>query len=516
MSSESVSVSKPAIENPSKFRVVGIGASAGGLESLEQFFANLPPNPGMAFVVVQHLSPDFPSVMDELLSRHCDMPVQQAEDSIEVQANHVYLLPPKKEMIIRGRRLLLNDKERIHGPTLPIDQFFRSLAEDVGPDAVGIILSGSGSDGSRGVRDIKRAGGRVFVESPDSARFDGIPLSALATGVVDQAAAAKDIPQFLAFDATVAVPETSETLSDESPMESVLRMLRDQFDLDFSVYKTTTVGRRILRRTELLGSIDLAEYAERLRLDPDELGALYYDLLIGVTRFFRDPEAFEFIEQHVIPEILDRVPESEEIRVWVAGCATGEETYSLAMILFEQLTDRGRQHNVKIFSTDVRTAPLRKASAGIYGEEQLEHVNEQRRQRFFRKKANGYQISQDLRQLIVFAPHNITKDAPFSKMHLISCRNLLMYLERPAQKTVLSLFHFGLATGGCLFLGSSETAGALANEFDVLNERWKLYRKRRDVRLLEPLRMPMTRKTPPGVPAFMGQRRVTLAGFQKK
>ena len=514
MSSESVSASKPAIENPSKFRVVGIGASAGGLESLEQFFANLPPNPGMAFVVVQHLSPDFRSVMDELLSRHCDMPVQQAEDGIEIEANHVYLLPPKKEMIIRGRRLLLNDKERIHGLTLPIDQFFRSLAEDVGPDAVGIILSGSGSDGSRGIRDIKRAGGRVFVESVDSARFDGMPLSALATGIVDQSAAAKDIPRFLAFDAAADVPETSDTLSDESPMESVLRMLRDQFGLDFSVYKTTTVGRRILRRTELLGSMDLAEYAERLRLDPDELGALYYDLLIGVTRFFRDPEAFEFIEQSVIPEILDRVPESEEIRLWVAGCATGEEAYSMAMILFEQLTDRGRQHNVKILSTDVHTQSLSKASAGIYGEEQLEHVSEQRRQRFFRKKPNGYQISQDLRQLIVFAPHNITKDAPFTKMHLISCRNLLIYLEPPAQKTVLSLFHFGLATGGCMFLGSSETAGDLANEFDVLSERWKIYRKRRDVRLLEPLRMPMTRKTPKGGPAFMGQPRVTLADTQ--
>jgi two-component system, chemotaxis family, CheB/CheR fusion protein len=513
VSSESASVSQPAIDSPSKLRVVGIGASAGGLESLEQFFANLPPNPGMAFVVVQHLSPDFRSVMDELLARHCDMPIRQAEDNIEVRANHVYLLPPKKEMIIRDRRLLLNDKERTHGLTLPIDQFFRSLAEDLGPDAIAIILSGSGSDGSRGVRDIKRAGGRVYVESPDSAKFDGMPLSALATGVVDESAPAKDIPRFLTEAESPAVaPETSADLAfKETPMESVLRLLRDQFGLDFSVYKTTTVSRRILRRTELLGSLDLAEYAERLRVDPDELGSLYHDLLIGVTRFFRDPEAFEFLEQHVIPEILDRVPESEEIRLWVAGCATGEEAYSLAMILFEQLTARGRQLNMKILSTDVHTASLSKASAGFYGEEQLEHVNGQRRERFFRKKTNGYQISQDLRQLIVFAPHNITKDAPFTKMHLISCRNLLIYLEPPAQKTVISLFHFGLTTGGFMFLGSSESAGDLANEFDVVSEHWKIYRKRRDVRLLEPLRLPIARKAAGSSPAFMGQPRVTLA-----
>src|SRR5438105_6833794 len=347
----------------------------------------------MAFVVVQHLSPDFRSVMDELLSRHCDMPVRQAEDGNEVEATHVYLLPPKKEMIIRGRRLLLNDKERIHGLTLPIDQFFRSLAEDVGPDAVGIVLSGSGSDGSRGIRDIKRAGGRVYVESPDSAKFDGMPLSALASGVVDESAPARDIPRFLAEPES---PTASEALADlvynETPMESVLRLLRDQFGLDFSVYKTTTVSRRILRRVQLMGSLDLMDYTERLRLDPEELSSLYHDLLIGVTRFFRDPDAFEFLEQHVVPDILDRVPESEEIRIWVAGCATGEEAYSLAMLLFEQFNARGRQLNVKILSTDVHTASLAHASAGFYGEEQLEHVSEKRRERFFRKASNGYHI----------------------------------------------------------------------------------------------------------------------------
>ena len=397
----SVGTTPQAEGSPTKFRVVGIGASAGGLESLEQFFANLPPDPGMAFVVVQHLSPDFRSMMDELLSRHSDMPVLLAEHEVEVQANHVYLLPPRKEMIIQNRRLLLNDKERTHGLTLPIDLFFRSLARDLGPDAVAIILSGSGSDGSRGIRDIKRAGGYVFVESPESANFDGMPLSALATGMVDRAAAAKDIPHFLTLDASGQIETEPEPIIDESPMESVLRLLRDQFNLDFSLYKTTTVSRRILRRVELLGSVDLADYVQRLRIDPDELNSLYFDLLIGVTRFFRDPEVFDFLEKNVFPEILERVPERDEIRIWVAGCATGEEPYSLAMILHEQLSAAQRQLNVKILATDVHPASLAHASAGFYGEEQMEHVSEQRRERFFRKKPSGYAISQDLRQLIV-------------------------------------------------------------------------------------------------------------------
>ena len=516
MSSESAFASQTPGTDPVRFRIVGIGASAGGLESLEQFFKNLPPNPGMAFVVVQHLSPDFRSVMDELLARHCDLPIQQAEHDIEVQPNRVYLLPPKKDLTIRNRRLLLSDKERTHGLALPIDHFFRSLAQDVGPDAIGIILSGSGSDGSRGVREIKRQGGRVFVENPENAKFDGMPLSALATGMVDNSGAASEIARFL-IDEVNSPRELEppvETDYDETPTESVLRLLRDQFGLDFSVYKASTVSRRILRRVQMMGSLDLTEYADRLRLDSEELSSLYHDLLIGVTRFFRDPEAFEFLEQHVIPDILDRVPESEELRIWVAGCATGEEPYSLAMLLFEQLTARGRQLNVKILSTDVHTASLAHASAGFYGEEQLEHVSEKRRERFFRKTSSGYHISQDLRQLIVFAPHNVIKDAPFTKMHLISCRNLLIYLEPGAQKNVLSLFHFGLASNGYLVLGPSETPGDLAEEFDTVNEHWKIYRKRRDVRLLHPLRLSITRKSSDSPRSFLGEPRSNLADTQ--
>ncbi len=489
--------SEPDLRDESDERpraVIGIGASAGGLESLEHLVRNLPADTGMAFVIIQHLSPDYRSMMDELLARHSDMPIRVVTNKTKVLANHIYLLPPRKEMIIEGGRLMLSDKERTHSLTLPIDKFFRSLAKERGPEAVAIILSGTGSDGSRGICDVKHAGGRVVVEDPQSAKFDGMPLSALATDMVDHVAAAADMPRWLlgaaGGDATTREPGAPNGDDvDESPMDTVLRLLRSHSSIDFSFYKTSTVGRRIERRLALTPSSDLAEYAEQLENDPDELNSLYHDLLIGVTRFFRDPECFQTFEKQIVPELLERVPAEQELRVWVAGCATGEEAYSIAMILFEAFTAAGRPLNLKVLATDVHRSSLQTASRGLYGEEQLVHVSAKRRARFFSKRERGYQVSQDLRQLIVFAPHNVTKDAPFTKMHLITCRNLLIYLEPGAQNTVISLFHFGLASNGILFLGSSESPGALANEFTTLDEHCKFFRKRRDVRLLEPRRL---------------------------
>jgi two-component system CheB/CheR fusion protein len=473
-------------------RIVGIGASAGGLESLELLFDALPPDTGMAFVVVQHLSPDFRSLMDELIRRHSEMPVVIAEDGMPVEPNHIYLMPPRKEMIIRDRRLVLTDKEA-HTFSLPIDRFFRSLAQDIGDQAVAIVLSGSGSDGSRGVVDIKHAGGLVMAETAASAKFDGMPLSAAATGVVDEAHPPRDLARVLCGLPPLEVTPEPASLSDDPAMDAVLRQLRDHFGIDFSLYKTTTVGRRIQRRVDLLRVRSLADYVDQIRTDPSELSALYQDLLIGVTQFFRDPEAFETLAREVIPSLLDRVPADEEIRVWVAGCGTGEEAYSLAMLFWEQLAARGRPVHLKILATDVHQASLEVAGAGIYGDEQLQFVSPQRLQRFFTKRSSGYQVSQDLRQLIVFARHNVTKDAPFTKMHFISCRNMLIYFQTPAQRTVMSLFHFGLAAGGVLFLGASETPGALSDEFVTIDEHWKIYRKRRDVHLLSQVRLPLHR-----------------------
>jgi two-component system CheB/CheR fusion protein len=451
----------------------------------------MPIDTGMSFIVIQHLSPDFRSLMDELIARHSEMPVIVAEDGQHIEPNHIYLLPPRKEMIIRNRTLILTDKP--NGLSLPIDLFFRSLAQDAGSEAVGIVLSGSGSDGSRGVVDIKRNGGLVMIESPLTAKFDGMPVSAQATGVVDHVATPRDLSRLLCGLPPLDPVEDGEreALSEDPAMDALLRQLRDAFGIDFSLYKMTTVARRVQRRAELLRVQSLEQYVDAVRTDPTELNALYQDLLIGVTQFFRDPEAFDLLEKDVIPALLEKTPPEQEVRVWCAGCATGEEAYSLAMLFYEAMTARQRPVNLKILATDVHQLSLEAASTGIYGEHQLGNVSAQRRERFFIKRATGFQVSPELRQLIVFARHNVTKDAPFTKMSFISCRNMLIYFQPPAQRTVLSLFHFALATNGVLFLGASESPGPLSDEFISVDEHWKIFRKRRDVALLANVRLPV-------------------------
>ncbi|HTL38928.1 MAG TPA: chemotaxis protein CheB [Kofleriaceae bacterium] len=473
-------------------RIVGIGASAGGLESLEQLFSALPADTGMAFIVVQHLSPDFRSLMDELIGRHSDMPVVVAVDGMTVEANHIYLMPPGKEMMIRDRHLWLTDKVP-HTFSLPIDAFFRSLAQDVGPQAVAVVLSGSGSDGSRGIVDVKRAGGLVMAETSATAKFDGMPLAAGATGVVDHTHAPRDISRILCGLPPLEAALDDQLLSEDPNMDAALKLLRDNFGIDFSLYKMTTVGRRIQRRVELLRVSGFPEYVDLLMHEPEELHKLYQDLLIGVTQFFRDPEAFDAIERDVIPKLLEQLKPEDELRVWIAGCATGEEAYSLAMLFSEAYAARDRPLRLKILATDVHQRSLDFASVGIYGEDQLGRISAQRLEKFFTKRSSGYQIATELRQLIVFARHNVTKDPPFTKMHFISCRNMLIYLQPHAQRSVLSLFHFGLVPGGTLFLGASETPGPLNDEFTVVEEHWKVYRKRRDVHLLNQVRLPIMR-----------------------
>jgi two-component system CheB/CheR fusion protein len=476
------------------FHIVAIGASAGGLDSLERLFAQLPTDTGMAFVVLQHLSPDFKSLMDELLSRRTQLHIRQAEHGVPVQPNTVYLLPPMKEMIIRQRRLLLNDRDPRHGLALPIDLFLRSLAQDAGERAVAVILSGSGSDGSRGVQEVSKAGGTVFCESPDTAQFNGMPLSAMRTGSVDRVLPPEEIALAIAALGRDADPSAPPGRSDdERGVDAILRLLRDEYGIDFSHYKAGTVTRRIERRLALNRSVDIDMYVEQLRSDPRELSSLYEDLLIGVTRFFRDEEAFEALEHRIIPELVERTEGDEQIRVWVPGCATGQEAYSIAMLLHERLSARRRAPRVKILATDVHKASLEIASAGRYSDEQVAGISEARLRRFFTLTPDGYHISQTLREGIVFAPHNLIRDAPFTKMDLIACRNLLIYFQPHAQNTVLTLFHFSLKPGGFLFLGSSESPGALLDEFDTVDEHAKIYRKRRDVRLPRDLKLPLPR-----------------------
>ena len=464
---QSAAVANDSSQAEPGFHIVGVGASAGGLESLERFFTRLPADTGMAFVVLQHLSPDFKSLMDELLGRRTSMTVRQAEHEALIEPNVLYLLPPMKEMIVQKRRLLLSDRDPRHGLALPIDHFFRSLAQDAGDRAIAVVLSGTGSDGSRGIQDVRRAGGLVFCESPETAQFNGMPLSAIATGAVDRVLAPEEIADAIATLSHPADgrPEEAAAGQQANGIDALLLLLQQEYAIDFSQYKAATVTRRIERRLTLNKSMDIEAYLEHLRSDPRELNALYEDLLIGVTRFFRDDAAFDALQERIIPAIVDAsiaAGGDAPVRVWVPGCATGQEAYSVAILLHEALLSRRRPLNVKILATDVHKTSLEVAGAGLYNEEQVAGINPDRLERFFTRKGNAYQVCQSLRESVVFAPHNLMRDSPFTKLDLITCRNLLIYFHPHAQKTVLTLFHFGLKTGGYLFLGPSESPGDLA------------------------------------------------------
>ncbi len=468
--------------------VVGIGASAGGLEALERFFDNLGPDTTMAFVVVQHLSPDFKSLMDELLARHTTLPIHLVENGMLVEGGHVYLIPPKKEMIISSGRLLLSERDRQHELTLPIDVFFRSLAQDCGHRAIAIVLSGTGSDGSRGICDVHEAGGLVIVQDLESAQFDGMPRTAHDTGVADWMVTPQEMPALLEshlhrIDAQP--PLTSGARSRATPtsaaLDDVYRMLEKEFGIDFTHYKPSTVTRRIERRLQLAKVDDVAQYVARLHGERAELDVLYRDLLIGVTRFFRNEQAFELLQDRVLPALLSHCAPGRPLRVWVAGCATGEEAYSIAILLHE-LTASFPDKSFQIFATDVHRGSIELASRGFYSEASLVNVSPARRDRYFIRSGSSYQLVPELRQAIVFAPHNVIKDAPFTRVDLVSCRNMLIYFQPPVQQKVLNQFHFALNRGGIMFLGPSESPGPLIKDFEVVDQHWRMYRKHSDVR----------------------------------
>src|SRR5688500_18673792 len=469
---------------PPRF-VVGIGASAGGLDPRVRFFENLPKDTGMAFVIVQHLSPDFKSLMDELLARHTPLPIHLVEDGMPVEANHIYLIPAKKEMIVSGGRLLLSERGRQQELTLPIDVFFRSLAQDYGSKAVAIVLSGGGSDGSRGISHVHETGGLVLVQDLESAQFDGMPKAAIETGVVDHTLLPEDMPRMLLERAEGSLADPPNGVEPEPQtrrgLEALYDVLETEFGLDFNHYKPSTVTRRIERRLGLAQAQSVDEYLTRLRSERDELDALYRDLLIGVTRFFRDPEAFALLEQRILPELLTREPRNAPLRLWVAGCATGEEAYSLAILLQELAATYG-ERPIKIFATDVHRGSLAHATLGVYGEEAIANVSADRLARYFMQSGNTYQVVPELRQMVVFAQHNVISDAPFTRVDFISCRTLLIYLQPPAQQRVLSFCHFALTQSGMLFLGPSESLGPLADGFEIIDKHWKLYRKGTEVR----------------------------------
>lgn len=473
------------------FLVVALGASAGGLEALEDFFHNTATNSGMAYVIIQHLSPDFKSVMDQLLERQTEIPIHVIEHGMKIEANTIYLLPPRKEVIVSSGRLLLADRALSRELSFPIDEFFRSLAQDFNERSVAVVLSGTGSDGSRGILDVHAAGGLVIAQTEASSAFDGMPRSACDTGIVDIVLAPKAMPAALTrykdkpSEIAPSIFESPEDSNDgadymESSMRSILAILNQNYGLDFSQYRAPTIARRIERRLHMSGTEQLDEYEKRLKTDVKELDQLYRDLLIGVTGFFRDRGVFERLEFDVMPSLIEKIPENGEFRAWVAGTATGEEAYSLAILLIEKFEAADIDCKAKIFASDVHDQSLFFAGRGIYQAHHLEGVTPERLERFFTLRQDGYHVSPELRKMVVFTPHNFLRDAPFTRLDLVTCRNVLIYLTQPAQRKALSMFHFALKKNGILCLGASETVGDLKDEFETIFEVSRIYRKHRD------------------------------------
>lgn len=482
---------QPTAPNSKPSHYVGIGASAGGLEAIESFFTHTPPETGFSFIVVQHLSPDYKSLMVELLSKKTSMRVHRAEDGMTVEVNHVYLIPPKKNLTIFHGRLLLSEQDHSKGINLPIDVFLRSLAEDQGEKSVGIVLSGTGSDGMRGVRAIKEAGGMVMVQDEESAKFDGMPRAAISTGLADFVLAPDKMPTQLMHFAKhpfMAKSERSETLlSDEDGLTRIFAILREKCKVDFTYYKPSTVTRRIERRITVNQCEDIREYVAHLQSSPSEVHALYRELLIGVTSFFRDQGAFDRLEGAWLPELFKNHP-SREMRFWVAGCSTGEEAYTLAIQARECMEQLRTSFDVKIFATDIDRNSVHVAASGTYPESIAADLSPRLLAKYFYRRDDNFQIARTIREMVVFAQHNLIKDPPFTNIDLISCRNLLIYLQPILQKKVLELFNFSLAPSGLLLLGTSETTGEMSDYFEPLDHKFKIYRsKGRQRHITEPV-----------------------------
>jgi two-component system CheB/CheR fusion protein len=469
------------------FPIVGIGASAGGLRALEDFFKSVPPDPGMAFVIITHLSPDRESYLTDILARHTPLPVQAASDGQKVEADRVYVLPPNASLTIADRRLRLRETEPGRHERMPIDVFFASLAQDCGEYAVGVVLSGSGHDGVLGVKAIKEQGGLVLAQSGDGSGpgFAGMPDSAIASGLVDFAVpvdemAAKLIENAGSYKKLDALAETPPSSDDDhanhDAREAIYTILRAQTGHDFSGYKTRTFLRRVQRRMQIHECEALADYVDLLKSQPEEAPALFRDLLINVTSFFRDPEAFESLRTHVIPRLFEGRGAADTVRVWCPGCSTGEEVISIAILLREYMDTLRAAPRVTIFATDIDEHALAVARASRYPLALLEGVSPERRKRFFHAQTGSAVVAKEVRDLCVFSPHNLLRDPPFSRMDLISCRNLLIYFDADVQRQVLPIFHYALRPGGFLFLGMSETTGRFAELFSPIDKKNCVFR----------------------------------------
>ncbi|SDG47315.1 chemotaxis protein CheB [Roseospirillum parvum] len=461
-----------------KLIVVGIAASAGGLEALGHLITNLPPTSPMAYVVVQHMAPQHPSMLTQLLSRQTQMKVVDIKDGQRLEADTVYITPPNHDLDISDGQLLLREPHAAVGPKPSVDYFFTALAEDQGENAVGIILSGTGSDGAHGVRAIKAAGGICLAQDEKTARYNGMPKAAIDTGCIDFVLPPDQMGEEIL---DVLTNPNRPDLPTEAPEESdglkrLLMMIKRRHGIDFANYKTTTIGRRLKRRMSAVRRLTLDEYIAYVEENPGELEQLRNDILISVTSFFRDTEAFDALAR-IIPDIVKTKKPGDSIRVWVPGCASGEEAYSLAILLAETLGSELQNYQVQIFATDVDADALGRARKAVYSDAQLKNISKEMLKQYFVARSGFFQVVKYIRDMIVFAKHDLIQDPPFLRIDLISCRNLLIYFNNPLQTKIINIFHYALNPGKYLMLGKSESVGAATGQFHTVDKKWKIYRR---------------------------------------
>ncbi|HVN80095.1 MAG TPA: chemotaxis protein CheB, partial [Terriglobia bacterium] len=467
------------------FPIVGIGASAGGLAAIESFFAAMPPDTdsGMAFVVVQHLAPDHKSMLIDLVKRYTRMQVYKVEDGMEVQPNCIYIIPPNRDMAFLHGKLHLLEPAAPRGLRLPIDFFFRSLAQGQDERAICVVLSGTGTDGTQGLKAIKGEGGMAMVQAPETAAYDGMPRSAIATGLVDYVLPPDKMPeQLIAYvqHAFGRIPRPVIALAPKigDTLQKVFILLRIQTGHDFTHYKQNTIHRRIERRMAVTQIDHLEDYVRYLQQNPLEVETLFRELLIGVTNFFRDPGAFEVLKEQVIPRLLASKSPGRPVRVWVPACSTGEEAYSFAILLQEHADYLKQDFEIQIFATDIDAEAIEKARTGVYPDSIAADVSSERLGRFFAHDGSTYHVRKTIRDMVIFAKQDVLKDPPFSRIDLISCRNLLIYMGAELQKKLLPVFHYALNQDGYLFLGNSETIGEFLELFAAVDKKWKLYQRK--------------------------------------
>ncbi|MEO7044798.1 MAG: CheR family methyltransferase, partial [Ferruginibacter sp.] len=452
---------------------------------INAFFDHTPLD-GVCYIIIQHLSPDFKSRMVELLSKHSKLQVLEAEDNMVVSSNCVYLIPHDKFMTIDHHTLFLTDKEKVKGPHLTINTFFNSLAADYGNKAIGVILSGLGSDGTEGIVSIKKAGGMIIVRNPENTEFSGMPSHAIASGMADFILEPEAMPQVI--EDYLKDEEMSALLldndDDEKYFTGIVKLINEHSPLDFSDYKQTTILRRIKRRAVYKNFSSLEKYFEYLKNDPEEVLILANEFLISVTSFFRDKEAFEKLEQTIIPDIINKLAPGEELKIWVAGCATGEEAYSIGMLICEHLGPDHANTVVKIFATDIDIAALAYAGKGVYNADIKNAVSAERLEKFFYKDGDKYRVKPEIRKMVIFAQHDLVKNPPYCNMSLICCRNLLIYMTQPLQKKIYLMLLFGLKMNGYLFLGRSENPLSIISSLSVIDKKWKIYRNIETKRIL--------------------------------